>query len=120
MHDPLEDWAEKDRLLAEIGVEPAEQAVAPLPLPAPRSAALGSPRVVRLAALDPPEEPAAPPPPAPPARPGRRRALSSVILLGVGVAWLAAGAGAGSGTASLAGLAFLAAGAAAAAPLLRS
>jgi len=120
-HDPLEDWAEKDRLLAEIGVEPA----APPPAPPPVAPASPDPvpapaRLVRLPVLD--EVPDAPPPPALPRRalPGRRHAAASVFLLAVGVAWLAVGAGAGSGAALLAGLAFLGAGAAAFAPLVRS
>lgn len=115
MHDPLEDWAEKDKLLAEIGVEPPPPDAPAPPAPEPPSPALGPVRVVAR-----PAEEAAPPPNPLPPSPSHVRGPASVVLLAVGVAWLAAGAGAGSAPACLAGLGFLAAGALGLLPVLRA
>ena len=113
MHDPLEDWAEKDRLLAEIGVEPPRVDPEPPPPPPPPSPApaappvFGPPRRVRRTGPEFVESPA----PVRPPRLGpsfvRRHAVAAVAVLGVGIVWLAAGAGAGSVVACGVGLGFL-------------
>jgi hypothetical protein len=113
VHDPLEDWAEKDRLLAEIGVEPVPSRVEPEPAPTlpppppPPTSVVGPSRRVRRNAPEPVRVAAAPPP----RRRGvafvRRHAVAAVGILGVGIVWLAAGAGAGSFLACAVGLGFL-------------
>ncbi len=113
MHDPLEDWAEKDRLLAEIGVEPTLRS-GPEPPPPPPAPPLGPARIVRRPPPVHDEPPSLPAPPRSRPSPHGRRAVASGALLGIGVVWLAAGAGAGSVAACLAGIVFLTAGATAA------
>lgn len=120
MGDPQVSDAEKERLLAEIGVEPssvilrpasstASRPVPPRPTSSttiPAAAPASSSRLPAVRTVETPDEP----PPEPP-RPrswlwAERRLVSAVVMLAAGSAWLALSMASGSLTA--AGLAALA------------